>query len=464
MLTRIGTALLALALVVAVAPAPAAQASEDLFPFAVHHKTLDNGLDVFAIPFDSPGIVAYYVVVRTGSRQEVEPGHSGFAHFFEHMMFRGTERYPQDVYNDILKKMGADSNAFTTDDWTNYYIVGPSSQLETMMKIESDRFENLKYSEADFRTEALSILGEYNKNASSPFLHLHEKLRELAFEKHTYEHTTMGFLKDIKAMPDSYQYSLQFFHRFYRPENVKLLVVGDVEPDQVFSMASRYWSGWKPGYEKVQIPAEPPQTEKRSAEIDWPVQTRPYVTIGYHVPAFDATTKTTAALDLISQLLFSENAPLYQDLVVERQLVDFIQGGADFHRDPYLFTITSRLHSDEASPKVLSALQAAFEKLQTEPVDPARLERIKSHLRYGFAQQLDSAPSVAVTVAQFLELTGDPQTINRLYAEYQKVTPEDIMKVAKATFRDSNETAVTLSSAEREKPGEKAATEGGTRP
>ncbi len=460
MLTRISAALLALALVLAVAPASAAQGSGEIFPFAVHHKTLDNGLDVFAIPFDSPGIVAYYVVVRAGSRQEIEPGHSGFAHFFEHMMFRGTEKYPQEVYNDILKKMGADSNAFTTDDWTNYYIVGPSSSLETMMKIESDRFENLKYTEDQFRTEALSILGEYNKNASSPFLHLEEKLRDLAYEKHTYEHTTMGFLKDIKAMPDYYQYSLQFFQRFYRPENVKLLVVGDVDPDQVFSMAHQYWGDWKTGYEKVAIPAEPPQSEKRTGEIDWPNQTRPYEFIGYHVPAFDATTKTTAALDLISQLLFSENAPLYQDLVVDRQLVDFIQGGAEFHRDPYLFTVAARLRSAESKPKVDAALQEALAKLQSEPVDAARLERIKSHLRYSFAQQLDSAPSVAVTVAQFLELTGDPQTINRLYEEYQKVTPEDIQKVAKQIFVDSNETVVTLHSADTEKP----ATEGGNQP
>jgi zinc protease len=466
LLTRISAALLALALVVAAAPASAASASKnggEIFPFAVHHQRLANGLDVFAIPFDSPGIVAYYTVVRAGSRQEIEAGHSGFAHFFEHMMFRGTEKYPTDVYNDILKKMGADSNAFTTDDWTNFYIVGPSSELETMMKIESDRFENLKYSEPDFRTEALSILGEYNKNASSPFLHLHEKLRELAFEKHTYEHTTMGFLEDIKAMPDYYRYSLKFFQRFYRPENVKLLVVGDVDPSQAFSMAKEYYGGWKSGYQKVDIPTEPPQTEKRTAVIDWPNKTRPYVMIGYHVPAFDAHSKTTAALDLISQLLFSENAPLYQDLVVDRQLVDFIQGSASFHRDPYLFTITGRLRSDEAMDDVLSALHDAFAKLQTEPVDPARLERIKSHLRYDFALHLDSAPSVAVTVAQFLELTGDPQTINRLYSEYQKVTPQDIMDEAKKTFRDSNETRIILRSGEPDKAAKTAANEGGSR-
>jgi zinc protease len=111
----------------AAAEQPAGSDTSDVFPYPVHRQTLDNGLQVVAVPFASPGVVAYFTVVRTGSRQEVEAGHSGFAHFFEHVMFRGTERYPSEVYNDVLKRMGADSNAFTTDDYTLYYIVGPAA-------------------------------------------------------------------------------------------------------------------------------------------------------------------------------------------------------------------------------------------------------------------------------------------------------------------------------------------------
>jgi zinc protease len=416
----------------------------DIFPFAVQQTTLDNGLQVVVVPYDSPGIVAYYSVVRTGSRQEVEPGHSGFAHFFEHIMFRGTKAYPQDVYNDALKAMGADSNAFTTDDWTNYYVVGPSSQLEKIMDLESDRFLNLKYSEDVFRTEALAILGEYNKNASSPFSSLHERLREEAFEKHTYEHTTMGFLADIQAMPDYYDYSLQFFDRFYRPENVIVLIVGDVDPERVFGLAKGYYGSWERGYKKAEIAVEPSQTERHVAELDWPTPTRPHLMMGWHVPAFDASSKETAALDLLSQLLFSDNAPLYQELVVDRQLVDFIAGGADFHRDPYLFTVTSRLRSEEAVGQVEATVQRYLDELKAKPVASDRLERIKSHLRYGFALTLDSAPSVAVTVAEFLNLTGDPASINRLYAQYQAVTPEDVRQVAQKVFRETNQTVVRL--------------------
>ncbi len=183
--------------------------SIDIFPYPVAKTVLENGLTVLTIPFDSPGLVAYYTVVRTGSRNEIEAGHSGFAHFFEHCMFRGTVKYPADKYNDILKRLGADSNAFTTDDWTCYHVVASSDALETIADIESDRFMNLKYSEEAFKTEAGAILGEYNKNYSVPFQSMFEELQNTAFTTHTYKHTTMGFLADIKDMPNQYQVQLE---------------------------------------------------------------------------------------------------------------------------------------------------------------------------------------------------------------------------------------------------------------
>src|SRR5437588_190636 len=121
---------------------PTASQSSAIFPYPIHKTVLDNGLTVLSVPFDSPGIISYYTIVRTGSRNEVEKGLSGFAHFFEHMMFRGTERYPQEKYNDVLKALGAHSNAFTTDDWTCYHMTVPASALKTAVEVEADRFRN----------------------------------------------------------------------------------------------------------------------------------------------------------------------------------------------------------------------------------------------------------------------------------------------------------------------------------
>ncbi len=423
---------------------PAALAQDQVFPHPVHETVLENGLKIVVVPFDSPGTLSFYTVVRTGSRDEVEPGHSGFAHFFEHMMFRGTEKYPEDRYNEALKRMGADYNAYTSDDRTVYHMVGPAKELETIIDLESDRFQNLRYSEEVFRREALAVLGEYNKNASNPFRAMFEKLRQLAFEKHTYGHTTMGFVEDIKAMPGYYDYSLSFFDRHYRPENVMVLVVGDVEPETVVSLAERYYGGWRTGYTEPAIQAEPAQTAPRAGHIDWPTSISPHLTIGYRAPAFSDTTVDTAALDIIAQLLFSESAPLFQKLVVDEQWVDFISGGYSDHRDPYLFTVTTRVKSDGLVLPVRKVISEEIAKLAAEPVEEARLERIKSNLRYGFALGLDSPDAVAGTVAHSLIMTGDPGSANRVFEQYRKVTPDDIRRLTQETFRPETETVVTL--------------------
>ena len=451
---RAVTPALAVSLVLAAAPGVRSSAvdvpgsprdSGDVFPFIVHQRTLDNGLRMLAIPYDSPDIVSFYLVVRTGSRDEVEAGHSGFAHFFEHMMFRGTKRFSTEAYNETLKRLGVDANASTSDDWTMYYMTGPASGFETMVDLEADRFKNLQYTEDAFRTEALAVLGEYNKSASSPFLALHEKLRALAFTNHTYRHTTIGFLEDIKAMPGYYDYSLRFFERFYRPENVLALVVGDVEPERAFRVLGTHFSDWKPGYQAPAIVPESPQTGRKAAHITWPNPTRPYLMIGYHTPAFSTESADFPALDVISELLFSEAAPLHQELVVKQQWADFLTGGAEDHRDPYLFTITARLKSDDVVARTKAAIDEAIAGLQREPVDAGRLERIKAHLRYRFALTLDSPDAVARRVAHYLSLTGSVESINDLFERYAEVTPADVRRIAKTTFVPGNETVVTLS-------------------
>jgi zinc protease len=443
--------LLALA-AIAQAAAPPAQSQNDVFPFKVYETTLDNGLRVVTIPFDSPGIVAYDLVVRTGSRDEVEPGHSGFAHFFEHMMFRGTERFSQDAYTEVVKRMGANSNASTTDDWTIYRLNGPSRELETMMDIESDRFKNLKYNEEDFRTEALAVLGEYNKNASNPFRAMSEKLRGLAFQKHTYKHPAIGFLADVKAMPGYYQYSLDFFHRFYRPEDVTLLVVGDVKPETVEALARKYYGDWKKGYQPSAIPSEPQQQEQHRGHMDWPTPLHPLAFLAWHTPAFSPGSVDSAALDIIQEELFGATSPLYRELVVEKQWADDLEGDSSPHRDPYLFEVTVQAKSNDLMAKIQAAIEQRIEQLQKVPVDPQRLERIKSHLRYDFARGLSSAPSVARQAAVAIALSGDVKSINQLFAEYQKVTPADVQRVARQVFRPQNETIVTLSHPEAKQP------------
>src|SRR5450759_2589569 len=216
-----------------------------LLPFKAVEKTLPNGLKVIVVPTGFPNLVSVQIPVQTGSRNEVEPGKSGFAHFFEHMMFRGTKAYPPEKYQDIVTRSGARQNAYTTDDYTNYHTTFPKEDLETILKIEADRFQNLSYPESAFKTEARAVLGEYNKNSANPISKLFEVQRENAFNVHTYKHTTMGFIKDIENMPNQFEYSKTFFSRWYRHEYEKVIVAGDVKPDAVFGLVAKYWGEWK---------------------------------------------------------------------------------------------------------------------------------------------------------------------------------------------------------------------------
>jgi zinc protease len=226
--------------------AQTADAGGPLIAFPTHTETLDNGLKTIVISMPGSGLVSYWSIVRTGSRDEFEPGRTGFAHFFEHMMFRGTERYPAAEYNQILTGIGASRNAYTTDDLTAYHFSIAAEDLALVMDLESDRFRNLAYSDADFRTEAGAVYGEYRKNVTSPFFVLYEAVMGTAFDVHTYGHTTMGLEADIAAMPTMYDYSLDFFARYYRPENTILLIVGDVETAPTMNLVRDYYGGWQP--------------------------------------------------------------------------------------------------------------------------------------------------------------------------------------------------------------------------
>ena len=218
-----------------------------VFPYPVQKTTLDNGLTVMSVPFDSPGIIAYYTVVRTGSRNEVEKGLSGFAHFFEHMMFRGTEAFPARKIQRRAQVAGGRFQRLHQRRLTCYHMTIPATALATAVEIESDRFQNLKYDEPSFQKEARAVLGEYNKSASSPFLKLNEAMQNTAYTTHTYKHTTIGFLADIKDMPNQYAYSKIFFDRWYRPENCTIIVAGDVKHDELVALVKQYYGGWKRG-------------------------------------------------------------------------------------------------------------------------------------------------------------------------------------------------------------------------
>lgn len=419
-------------------------AADKIFPYPYVQEDLPNGLRLITIPTDYPNIVSLYIVVGAGSRNEVEPGKSGFAHLFEHLMFRGTPEFPPERYQSELQSAGAASNAYTSDDLTAYHTTFSKEDLPRILSMEADRFQHLAVPPPAFKTETLAVLGEYNKNSANPTEKLFETVRATAFKVHPYSHTTMGFLKDIQAFPDEYDYSRQFFDRYYRPEYTTVIVAGDVDPKRVRSLIDERWGTWKRGGFKPSIPAEPAQDGPRTAHIDWPSQTLPWIAVAYRGPAYTDSNEETAALDAISRLGFDQTSPLYQKLVIEEQKVDALNASPPGNLDPELFGVLVRVKNAADLPSIQRQVIETAEAFASKPVDAKKLEALKEHLRYEFALQMNNSEAIAGTVAQYVALRRTPETINRYYDAYARLTPADIQNAARKYLIDKNRTVVTL--------------------
>lgn len=423
--------------------------SEDgIFPFETRRVTLDNGFNAYLIHAGAPGTIAYVSNVRTGARDEVEEGRTGYAHFFEHMMFRGTEKYPN--YDAVTSEIGAARNAFTSLDMTVYYVTAASEYLEQVMDLESDRFQNLAYSEPDFRTEAGAILGEYQQGAMTPGSVLDRNLRLTAFDTHTYRHSTIGFEEDVRNMPEGYEYSLSFFDRFYRPENVVLVIAGDFDFDEAERLIHQYYGEWEPGYVAPQVQYDPPQAEPRRIDIDYPGGTLPVISVNYKGPAWSATDRLAVATEVLGAVAFGSNSDLYRRLVIQEGRVQYLFGGFGLARDPALLTIQTMANTEADIEPLQAEIQATVDRFQNELVDAQKLADTKSNMKYGFLMGLETAQNVAFSLIPFIINTGGIQAVEEYYATLDAVTPEDLREAARTYLTEDRRVTAVMTQAQED--------------
>ncbi len=260
-------------------------------------------------------------------------------------------------------------------------------------------------------------------------------------------------------MPNQYDYSLEFYKRFYRPEYTTIVLVGDVTRERALALTKQYWGDWKRGDYASEISAEPQQTEPRTAHIDWTAPTLPYVAIAFRGPAYSDEKKDKAALDLLASIAFGENSALYQKLVLKEQKVDLL--GPDFgdQIDPELFTVFARVKDPKDVDYVRDQILATFKRFTTEAIPQDKLDATRSRLRYGAAMAMNSSAAIARAIAPYVALRRTPETINKLFDLYAVVTPQDIRAAAAEYFKDQNRTVVTL--ATKTNPATTANKEGG---
>ncbi len=418
------------------------------FPYTIYQQKMENGLNVVTVPYQSPGIAAFYIVVRAGSRNEIEAGKTGFAHFFEHMMFRGTDKYPKEKYSAVLKSTGASANANTSLDRTLYHMTGDASKLETMFMLESDRFKNLNYSMQDFKTEAGAVKGEYTKNSANPYTKLNEMLQNTAFDSHTYKHTTMGFLDDIVDMPNQYEYSREFFSRYYRPEFCTIIVVGDATPEKVNSLALKYFGDWKRGSYQSVVPPEPPQKETRTINLQKP-GFPPYLSLNYKGPAYSDKEIDFPALDILCDAYFGQNSDLYTKLVINEKKLRSLGADATTTRDPFLISVEGSLVSPSDFSYIKSEMEKTLADAKSKPIDAKLLNETKENFKNSMIMRIDNPTAIAQTLSFFTWVAGNPEAINTYYAMYDRVSAEDIMNVAKKYFTPDRLTIATISPEEK---------------
>jgi zinc protease len=325
-----------------------------------------------------------------------------------------------------------------------------------VVEIEADRFQNLAYDEAQFKTEAGAVYGEYRKSRTSPFSVLFEALQNAAFDVHTYKHTTIGFEADIKAMPEHYEYSKSFFQRFYRPENVVIVVVGDVDPTATFALVEKHYGGWKKGYVAPKVPVEPPQTAQRRIAVPFDGQTLPLLTIAFKGERFLPGDRKMLAGLLVGDLVFGETSPIYKKLVLDEQRLEMLGTSFGPSRDPGLWAVFASVKDPADVPAIEGELWSAIDALVRAGVDPARLDEIRSRTKYSFLSGLTSPQAVQEAVAYFVAMTGGLACIDQMYATLDQVTPADVVAAARTWLRPENATVAVLHAKDEPLPQAKA--------
>lgn len=421
------------------------------------HKevVLPNGLRVFMVKYPSPGVVAYQVPVRAGSRNEVEKGKSGFAHFFEHLMFRGTKKRSSTEFGELYARLGCENNAWTWYDMTDYHGVVASVYLPQIMDAEADRFKNLYFDEKALRDEAGAVLGEYNKDVANPEFVMEEKLLETAFKVHPYGHTTMGYKPDVLKFTERYKDVWPFFKRYYRPGNVRVVLVGDVDFDRDLALIKNKFGDWKdPVIEPMAIPTEPPQTEPRVLEtrLEKPAQTR--LSVAYKVPAFTSKSTDVASLQLLAEMLFSVTSEFQKEYRFKRKWLDSVSAGPLETIDPGLWTISLRLsEAGEGKEKELLAAVDQVIKQAREPVASPeaqaayakRLESTKKRYRNAAVTEWFGTPDhLAGRIAWYTNFEPDLNVINRLFDRVAEVKASTLTAFARQYLVDAHKTTIIL--------------------
>jgi zinc protease len=414
--------------------------------YTVH--TLSNGLQVIFLEDHAIPVINLQVWYHVGSKDE-QAGHTGFAHLFEHLMFKGSAHVPAEEHSRIIEAVGGFDNAETTDDTTDFYETFPSNYLERVLWLEADRMGSLNVSEENFKSEREVVKEERRVRVENqPYGYLQEDLRAAAFTEHAYHHTPIGSMTDLNNA--TIEDVRAFFNAFYKPNNATLVVVGDFSSRQALAWAKKYFEGIPASAKpipRINHP-EPPQTAERVVKKSYSNTPLPAIVIGYKIPA--RYTPDTYPVDLASNILAGgESSRLYQALVYKDQIGVQAAGFANFSEDPNLYWAFAIMNPGHTAEDGQKALEVVLDGLKTQPVESKELEKAKNQEIAGSILGRDTDEEKAVALASAAVVGKDPELVNSELARYLAISAADIQRVAKDYFDAQHATVmiVTTSSA-----------------
>src|SRR5882762_6026585 len=400
-------------------------------------RTLANGLRVLSVVDKSSPTVAINVWYHVGSKDDPDQ-RSGFAHLFEHIMFKSTKNMKAEMMDRLTEDVGGNNNAFTQDDVTVYYEVVPSNYLETLLWAEAERLSGLTVDDESFHSARAVVEEEYRQSILAPpygkFFYI---LQQKSFSSHPYQRPTIGSIEDLDAATLE---NVQKFHAtYYRPDNATLIVVGDFDPKQLDAWVDKYFGP----IEKPNLPLPRVQTkeaertgEKRFTEYGANVPL-PGVGITFLIPS--EKSEDAPVLTMLDVILSQgRSSRLYQSLIYQQQVAQSANANADLKEDAGLFELTAIVAAGKKPQDAEAALLAEIKKLQDTPVTAAELEKAKNQIITSQLRQRETNNGKSGALGKAAVLLGDPNRVNTDLEKLQAVTAADVQRVAAKYFTDKN--------------------------
>jgi zinc protease len=404
--------------------------------------TLQNGLRVVLLEDHSTPIVNIQVWYHVGSKDE-RPGRTGFAHLFEHMMFKGSKNVEPEQHTSLISGVGGVSNAYTTEVVTVFWETVPSQYLPLALWLEADRMATLRIERDMFEREREVVKEERRMRIENqPYGRLPEIIYGQAFTVHPYKHPAIGSMADLEAA--SVDDVRDFYRTFYLPQNATLAIVGDIDPTQAVDLVTRYFGRIPKPDRPVprDIPAEPPVTAPRRVTVEekWPL---PVVVVAHHI-TYDGH-PDSYPLHVASKILSDgQSSRIYQKLVYQSGIALAAFGTGNIVEHPNLFFAVAVVQPGHTTAEAEEALVGELDRLRTEPVSPQELSRAKNQFTRDYIVGRETNQQKASVLAHAIVIHNDATTADGEFDIFQKITAADVQRVARTYFAPATRLVITI--------------------